>query len=344
MSTAHVESIDAIREFRVQLTKFQEMGNRALSDADSDVNRMTRWLEGEGLNHWTSAIRKRQEAVAKAEEAVRFKRLYKDSSGSVQSAVEELKVLKIAKDRLNEAQEKLSNVKKWTRELQKQATMYRGAVSRFAGDIAQGAPEAVAHLGALLEQLDKYMDITAESGTEPATAGAGAGGADVEQGGASMARAADEAGGPRKGKLDPAALRAAIPGDQAIFAAKPVEEAGPVQLGCGLIDSAQAGEVAKAATNAAPGDEERIVVAQGMIGAQRVFLARLDSAGIGWYLGPVEGQDSGVYNTVKVGELRAGRPDLVELLRLPVGFLAVVGPGGLEAIFNPKDENVIQSD
>src|SRR5208337_2332151 len=119
-TTARVESIDAIKDFRVYLTKFQEMAGRALGDADSDIHRAVRWLEGEGLNFWTSTIRKRQEQLAKAEEAFRFKRLYKDSSGSTPSAVEEQKAVQMAKKRLEEAQTKLANVKTWTRKLQKE--------------------------------------------------------------------------------------------------------------------------------------------------------------------------------------------------------------------------------
>jgi len=137
-----------------------------------------RWLEGEGANYWAAQARKRQEAVVKAEEAFRQKRLYKDASGSTPSAVEEMKALQVAKKRLEEAVEKQKNVKKWTRELQKQATLYRGQVSSFTNDVASGVPEAYSFLGALLEQLEKYMDVAAAVGEE-ATAGAGSGGAGI---------------------------------------------------------------------------------------------------------------------------------------------------------------------
>jgi len=159
MSVARFDDIDPIRDFRIHLTKFQEMAGRALSDADSDVNRMMRWLEGEGLNLWTSAIRKRQEILAKAEEALRFKRLYKDASGSTPSVVEKQKVVKKAKDSLAEAQEKLKNVKHWTRALQKEQTLYRGAVASFSNDVAAGVPQSIGYLGALLAELEKIPGI-----------------------------------------------------------------------------------------------------------------------------------------------------------------------------------------
>jgi hypothetical protein len=339
-TSANVESVDAIRDFRIHLTKFQELAGRALSDADSDINKTTRWLEGEALTYWNGQIRKRQEAVAKAEEAVRQKRLYKDASGSTQSAVEEMKQLKIAKDRLNEAQEKLKAVKHWTRELLKQVTMYRGNVSRFANDVQGAVPEAIAHLGATVEQLDKYMDITATSGAEEQTVGASAGGGERE-GEPSMARAAEEAPQAKKAAVDPAALRAAIPTQQAIFAAKP-GEAGPVHLTAGKIDASQSQVIAQLASEAAPGDEAHVIMAENLTGAQRLFVVRLDSAsGGGWYIGDVEGRDTGVYNKVRVGDLRAGRADLADLLKLPTGSLAVVGQGGLEALFDASDRDLL---
>jgi hypothetical protein len=343
MSTARVDDIDPIRDFRIHLTKFQEMAGRALSDADSDVNRMMRWLEGEGLNLWTSAIRKRQEILAKAEEVLRFKRLYKDASGSTPSVVEEQKAVKKAKDSLAEAQEKLKNVKHWTRALQKEQTLYRGAVASFSNDVAAGVPQAIGYLGALLAELEKYLDLEAASAGEESVAGVGAG-AGREDGGPSMARAAEEAQkGPKGSELDPAELRGGIPTEQAILAAKP-GETGPVQMSVGQVAGEQAVVVAKFASGTVPADEERIVISPGIVGATRLVLVRIAQSGPSWYLGAIEGGDSGVYNTVTVGDLRSSRPDLADLLRLPAGFMAVIGAGGIEAIFDSKNENAFKLD
>ena len=341
-TTARVESIDAIRDFRVHLTKFQEMASRALGDADSDISRTVRWLEGEGLNFWTATIRKRQELLAKAEEAFRFKRLYKDATGVTPSAVEEQKAVQLAKRRLEEAQAKLANVKRWTRELQKKITEYRGGVGRFSNDVSAGVPAAIAHLGSLLDELDKYMEITAATAEEGELVGAGARGSGAETSGASMARAVEEAVKPKAAEqLNPAALRAGAPSSQAMFAAQPGEK-GPIRLACGQLTEWQRGEVAKAG-GAAPSDEQKIVVSPATVGSSRVYLVRVDVSGLAWYLGSVDGADTGVYHTTSAGDWRAGRPDLADLLSLPVGYIAVVGPGGLEAIFDGQNRTVFQA-
>jgi hypothetical protein len=175
---------------------------------------------------------------------------------------------------------------------------------------------------------------------EPAGAGVGGGGAAREDGGASMARGAEQAAG-KKGALDPASLRGGIPSEQAILAAKPAEK-GPLKLACGTVAAGQAEAAMKTAEGAAPGDAERILVAARTMTAGRVYLVRLEAGGPDWYLGPVEGGDSGVYNTVTVGDLRAGRPDVSDLLRLPVGFLTVIGADGVEAIFDPQNQDALQ--
>jgi hypothetical protein len=341
MSTAaRVDSTDAIKEFRIYLAKFQEKASVALGDADSDVNRMTRWLEGEAMNHWTSTIRKRQEELVKAEEAFRFKRLYKDASGSMPSAVEEQKAVQVAKQRLAEAQGKLTNVKRWSRELQKQAAFYRGGVSRFAIQVAQGVPAAIAQLGSTLDHLDQYLDLAAATSEGAAEAGAGPGVA-REAAAASMARAAEEAPAAAEAQgVDPAAVRAGAPSPQAALAARPAEKS-PVNLACGAVTEQQAAQIAAIAGAEPPGDQQRIVISPVVTSSAKVYLLRLESTGGGWYLGPVDEPDTGVYNTVTAEDLRAGRPDLAALLNLPAGYLAIVDSRGLSAVFNERNENVL---
>ena len=101
--TARVESIDALKAFKRALFKFAEGASVALGDAESEVHRAQLWLETEQRSHWNNQLRLRTEAVAKAKEAVRMKKLYKDATGARQSAVEEEKALALAQRRLVEA-------------------------------------------------------------------------------------------------------------------------------------------------------------------------------------------------------------------------------------------------
>ena len=154
---ARVESIDALKHFRVALFKFQEAANTALGDAESDLHSTMNWLENEQYTYWQSQIRKRHEIVERCKEAVRMKKVFKDSTGRTPSAVEEEKALLLARRRFEEAETKFANVKKYTRVLQKETESYKGAVQRFATTVQSDIPVAAATLDTLVQTLEQYV-------------------------------------------------------------------------------------------------------------------------------------------------------------------------------------------
>jgi len=92
---ARVDSIDAIRFFRAALVKFQESANSALTDAESEMHQAHTWLENEQRQHWQREIRKCHELLMRAKEALRMKKLFKDSTGSRPTAVDEEKAVSL---------------------------------------------------------------------------------------------------------------------------------------------------------------------------------------------------------------------------------------------------------
>jgi len=341
-TSARVESVDSIKEFRAYLAKFQESASLAMGDADSDVGQTERWLEGEQQSYWSGQIRKRQEALSRAEDALRQKTLFKDSTGSRPSAVDEQKAVMIAKKNLADAQAKFNNVKRWTRQLQKEAILYRGGVARFSNSVSAGVPAAIAQLAATIEMLEKYLGLAAAVTEEGEMAGAaGVGG---EAGRGSMARGAETVEAPRKGEaeIDPAAIRASVGSAEKMAAAEPV--AGPVALGCGLVSAEQQAAAAALASEPAPAEGGTIAVAQSAVTAKRLYMLRMpEGSAISWCIGPVEGGGSEVYNKAPAANLLLGRPDLADLLKLPVGSLVVLDDGGLVAIYNTSNDNMLHS-
>jgi len=157
MPQIRVESVDSIKAMKVALIKFVETANAALGDAESDASRMLTWLEHDQASHWTNQLRKRHDHVEKCKEAVRMKQLYKDSSGSRQSAVEEEKALRVAIGRLEEARQKQANVKRSIPKLQRELQMYHGSVQRFATTVQVDLRTAGNKLEDLLRTLDAYI-------------------------------------------------------------------------------------------------------------------------------------------------------------------------------------------
>jgi hypothetical protein len=176
---ARVESIDALKHFRVALFKFQEAANAALGDAESDLHSTMNWLENEQYTFWQSQIRKRHEIAERCKEAVRMKKLFKDSTGRTPSAVEEEKALVMAQRRLEEANTKFANVKKYTRVLQKETESYKGSVQRFATTVQSEIPVAAATLDNLVQTLEQYVMLA--PGDAQASAPAAESTAPIEQ-------------------------------------------------------------------------------------------------------------------------------------------------------------------
>ncbi|MCY2951938.1 MAG: hypothetical protein NTU53_08165 [Planctomycetota bacterium] len=160
---ARVESLDALRAFRTAMCKFGEAANIALCDAEAELQRTQTWLETEQASYWAGQIRKRQELVARCKEAVRMKTLFKNAAGSRDSAVDEQKALAVAMKQLEEATQKLANVKLWARRLAKELSLYKGAVQRFATSVQSGIPVAVSRLDQMVVTLEQYLALTAPS-------------------------------------------------------------------------------------------------------------------------------------------------------------------------------------
>jgi hypothetical protein len=165
---ARIESIDTIRLFRAALIKFIETCNAAMNDADSEMQQTLNWLEHEQYNFWQGQIRKRQDVVSKAKEAVRAKKLFKDSAGRTPSAVDEEKALRLAQVRLEEAEQKFANTRRYSRVLQKEIEVYKGSAQRFATTLQSDLPQATAMLGQMMDALDAYVShAPPDSSTQP---------------------------------------------------------------------------------------------------------------------------------------------------------------------------------
>ncbi|HET6251176.1 MAG TPA: hypothetical protein VFE47_26070 [Tepidisphaeraceae bacterium] len=325
--SAKVQDIDALKEFRIALLNFAEKTTSALGEADSEVQRVTTWLENEQVSYWTSEMRKRHAAVMKAKEALRYKQIFKSPTGGKQSTVDEEKAVSVALRRLAEAEQKMANVKKWIVQLHKETHLYRGAVQRLATTVSVDVPNAGAKISRMVMSLEGYVALSAQSAAPAAEGGDGA----------SVSRGA----GPEVG-VDYKNLRHRTP-------------AGPAKDRSSNGDSS----TAWSAGEFAPGDAERlatvpadpdpldpaaaIVIAAGVQSARRIYLERSATAfpgDSGWYIGSADGPAASAYESLRLDDLLKARPHFAGLLALPLGSLIVIDPAGIAGVLNGKDEDL----
>jgi hypothetical protein len=320
--------------FRVALVKFQETASSALGDAEADVNRTINWLEHDQFSHWSTQIRHRQEAVARAKEALRQKQIFKDSSGRTPSAVEEQKMVTKALNQLAEAEQKLAATKQWAKRLQKEMLLYKGQVQRFVTSVTSDVPAAIGHMGALIHTLQEYAAIGLAKDVEldPSLAAYFAQG-----GGASMSRGS----APVVERKPYANLRGLAPSLEARAGA--AAAAAPAQWSVTALSDETVRLIGELkATWATPADGDKVVMAKGVDTAGQVFLIRAatDAAGdSGWYVGKTEASEAEL-QAVSVAQLLGGRPDWKQLLALPPGTLVVLDKNGIAAMLSDKDESL----
>jgi hypothetical protein len=189
-NTARVDSIDTLKVFRVALIKFGEEANAALASAESEMQRMVGWLERDQQSFWQMQLRKRQEGLSRAQEALRMKKLFPDSSGRFPTPIEEEKAVRKWKGAVEEAEQKLAACKRYARILQKAIMDYKGGVQRFGTWVEAEVPNAVARLDRMVGKLEAYVALSAAAGYSPVREASLAAFAPGEAQAGGMARAA----------------------------------------------------------------------------------------------------------------------------------------------------------
>ena len=335
---ARVESVDALKKFRVALCKFAETVKVGLDEAETEIQRANLWLNQEQHRYWKRQAEKRAELYARAKSDLSRKKAQKTALGARLSYVDEEKALAAAERQLEEAKQKLANVRRWSRLLDEESFSYKGAAQGMSLAVEADVPNALAQLDNMIAALEAYAS-SAQPSEQRSTAPAPIG-EDISRPEelASMARAAPPPPGAAAQAYQK--LREQTP-SQAVRDGTPIAEPGFEWL-----KADRAGESVRevlAGLNLARtpiAADDKIVVARGAWNHQRIYLERVESptAGdSGWYVGLADDTEVGGYDAVRVADLLAGRPDLEAALELPLGCLLVLDGACLEAVLDPRD-------
>jgi hypothetical protein len=153
---ARVDSIHALREFRAALIRFADEARSALDSAQGELHRVSHRLASELPAHWRGEQRRWEEEVVRAKIALEHA-LSQAQMGK--SSVDERKALARAKENVSIARTKLEHTKRWSRELDREHTLYRGQVESLARIIEGDIPRGLARLDRMAEELDRYTTV-----------------------------------------------------------------------------------------------------------------------------------------------------------------------------------------
>jgi len=191
---ADVRSIEALRAFKAALKDFDEAARQSLSEAQSDVMRAAGWLQNDRAIYWKQQLRYRQNRLADARSELMRAEI---ATATRTSGVVERKNVEKWKHAVEEAEHKLEAIKRWLRQLEREATLFKGKCQALARTVEGDFPKAYATLDRLYEALEKYLKLAAPAGDRAAMPrGSSDGGAGLDEPGGSAAPASptDEGG------------------------------------------------------------------------------------------------------------------------------------------------------
>ena len=316
MSKANVRSFQAVEAFRLALLNHADSVAAALDEAEAEGERWLRWLEHDQREYWKQQRRAGNEALSRAKDAYRQKALYPDSSGARQSAIDELQEVRKCEANLERIESREANTKRHAVALKNEIQHYRGGAGRLRNLVNGTIPVASAALKEAVAQLERYAAAMPNVSDSPA-----------DGNGANMTRVAAEPAESSAEAIDPDELRRRTPGVRARATAS-VGGHPPVLPD---VPAAARDVAANRASTERPGRYDLVTLALPAVTAPEdwhLYLERVQPAfedDTGWHVGwagATDGTPLPVF-TVTFGKLEQAAPFLADLMRMPVGTLAV---------------------
>jgi hypothetical protein len=151
---ARVRSLDALESFRSSLIVFLTKARRSVDQVGEEMKRTRIWLMNDQRVHWTEHARKcaRRLDQANAELLTARNSNFKDNTNAQTQAVRK------AKAALEHAQQKLENVKRWSRDFDRYADPLARKLESLKHFLEHVMPEGISQIGQLHRLLESYTE------------------------------------------------------------------------------------------------------------------------------------------------------------------------------------------
>lgn len=161
---AQITSVEAIEAFRAQLVIYLAQMRPALDEISGEVMRTRAWLEDDRRRFWLQEMRARSRKLEDARQELFTASMSKlgGSASFQQMAVQR------AQREVRLAEEKLTVIKKWDRDLDNKTAPLVKQMEQLHGFLAVEMDRAVAYLDQALRALAAYQD----AGPQPQPQGA----------------------------------------------------------------------------------------------------------------------------------------------------------------------------
>jgi hypothetical protein len=159
---AQITSVEAIELFRAALIVFTSQARPALEEVSSEGLHTRLWLENDQRRFWEHERRVRSKKLEQAQQELFTARMsqFQDSTSLQLMAVHR------AQQAVRDAEEKLTRLKKWGRELENRSAPLLKEIEQLHGFLTAEMPKAVAYLAQVVRALDAYTDAGAAGKAE----------------------------------------------------------------------------------------------------------------------------------------------------------------------------------
>ncbi|MFO0880944.1 MAG: hypothetical protein U0840_26775 [Gemmataceae bacterium] len=151
---ANIRSIELIQRLETVLQQFIADAQAALVAAEMEVRRTTEELQHR-LDFWKRQVLKRQEMLGQARAELAYARaLHK---GSTVGCVEQELAVHKAMQRVREAEEKVSVVQRWLRQLPELIKEFEGPARTLSGFVDADLRQWIVHVQNKIRSLEAYL-------------------------------------------------------------------------------------------------------------------------------------------------------------------------------------------
>ncbi len=154
MERAQVTSVEALESFRASLILYLSQARPAVEEVVDDVHRTRIWLQSDRISHWEHEVRRRRAALEQARQELLSARL----SALRQPSTAQLWAVTRAQHALEEAEQKLSLVRKWNRDFENLTNPLTKQLSQLQTFLTADLRHAIAYLAQVVDTLKVYTE------------------------------------------------------------------------------------------------------------------------------------------------------------------------------------------
>ena len=155
--SAHISSLDAVRDFRQALCRYAEVVREILEGLGHETRRAQDWVEHDRTRFWPREARRAEEHLRGARTELQLAKMAA-MANEHKSCVEEQKQVDRAKSRLQLCDEKMRRVKAWRHQMQHQVDEFSGRMNKLIHYLETDIPKALAALDNVIVAVEKYSE------------------------------------------------------------------------------------------------------------------------------------------------------------------------------------------